>query len=195
MGKTTAWLNAYVMREFFHFMPNQVENITSIRESLFCHKENARRYAGLYGETVFAIFAWEYESLMEDMALFIKQVNGIQFLHWIDDFTPGLFKRATLSLKLPTHHFPKAGHHLRRYLQDKYVPVNLLRVQDGYKFDVPKKARQKRIFYKGSFIQNDTFFLGEIVISQKFDLRDYLKSFAEPFWSDEAVVEVKNLEF
>jgi hypothetical protein len=129
------------------------------------------------------------------MALFLEQVNGIQFLYWIDDFTPGLFRRAALSLQLPTHHFPKAGHHLRHYLQDKYVPVNLRRVQDGYTFDVPKKARQKRIFYKGSFTQDDTFFRGEIVISQKFDLRDYLKSFAEPFYVDEAVVEVKDLEF
>ena len=55
VGKSPAWLNAWVMRVLLQAMPNQLENITLVKERLFSTSENQRRYAGLYGETVFAI--------------------------------------------------------------------------------------------------------------------------------------------
>ena len=194
VGKDFSWFNAWVMREFLQAMPDQVENIIAVRESLFSHKENVRRYTGLYGETVFSIYAWDYDALMEDMAHRMNQTAGIRFLRWVDDYSPGVFKRASLTITLPTSHFPEAGHQLRRYLQDHYLPVNLRRTEEGYTYDLSKKALQKRILFAGSFIQNDTIFKGNLVVSSKFDLRDYLKSFTEPYWIDEAAVFVQDLE-
>jgi hypothetical protein len=79
-------------------------------------------------------------------------------------------------------------------LQAQYVPVNLRRLQQGYAFDLSKKALQKRILYDGSFVEDETSFRGNLVVSPKFHLRDYLQSFADPYWYNEANVEVKNLE-
>ena len=75
------------------------------------------------------------------------------------------------------------------------MPVNLHRTPEGYTFDLSKKALQKRTLYAGSFSQDKVTFRGDFVVSRKFDLRDYLQSFADPYWFEEAIVEVKNLEF
>jgi hypothetical protein len=193
-GKNPEWLNAWVMRAFFQAMPNQVENIIAIKESLFSTKVNSRRYAGLYGQTVFSIYAWDLKALAEDMVLQSKRLTGIRFINWLDSYSPGEFQRAVFTMQLPANHFPKAGHQLRRYLQAQYVPVNLRRTPEGYAFDISKKALQKRVIFSGSFTQDEVAFLGEFTVSSKFNVRDFLQSFAEPYWIDEAIIEVKNLE-
>ncbi len=194
VGTTPAWLNAWMMRVLLQAMPNQVENIILVRESLFSTKENLRRYAGLYGETVFSIYAWDAEALTVEIALATSTIEGARFMGWVKDFIPGTFQRAALSITLPAHHFPNAGQQLRRHLQDQYVPVNLRRTQEGYTFDLSKKALQKRIVYAGSFSQNNKAFQVNLVVSRKFNLKAYLQSFEEPYWYNEATVEVKDLE-
>ncbi|TFG73006.1 MAG: radical SAM protein [Anaerolineales bacterium] len=195
IGKSPAWLNAWVMRILLQAIPNQVENITLVRESLFSTRENLRRYAGLYGETVFAIYAWDVEAVTAGLVSTVSDMKGVRFLRWVNAFEPGTFQRAGLSITLPATHFPDAGQQLRRYLQDQYVPVNLRRIEDGYEFDIPKKALQKRIVYAGSFLQTSSTHCSKLVVSGKFDLMAYLQSFADPYWYNEAVVEVNDLEF
>lgn len=194
VGKTPAWLNAWVMRALLQAMPNQVENITLVRESVFGTKENIRRYTGLFGETVFSIYAWDVEALTAGLALTTSHIEGVRFMRWLNDFTPGTFQRAGLSITLPARHFPNAGQQLRRYLQDQYVPVNLRRTEEGYAFDISKKALQKRIVYAGNFSETRTTYYSHLVVSTKFNLLAYLQSFADPYWVNEAMVEVSDLE-
>lgn len=194
-GKTSAWVNAWVMRTVLNAIPSQLENLLLVKESLFGTKENSRRYAGLYGETVFALYAWDTDVLKDTLMENATALAELRFIRWLDDFTPGAFERATLTLVLPTRHFPEAGHQLRRYLQEQYVPVNLRRTDGGYLFDVPKKALQKRMLYAGQFSQDDACFQCEITVSPKFDLKGYLQSFDDPYWAEEARVEVSALTF
>ena len=72
--------------------------------------------------------------------------------------------------------------------------MNLRRTPEGYIFDLSKKALQKRTMYAGSFSQNEDVFRGEFVVSRKFNVRDYLQSFADPYWTNEAIIEVKDLD-
>jgi hypothetical protein len=120
--------------------------------------------------------------------------NGVTFLGWLEDYQPGTFDRANIRLTLPTLHFPDAGRRLRRFLQDAYVPVNLRRMETGYRFDVPKKARKKRVLLAGHFAQDPEVFEAKLVVTPKFDMKAYLASF--PSWerSLEAQIEVLELE-
>jgi hypothetical protein len=141
-----------------------------------------------------ALKAWDLPALGRVLAPGDAMPNGVTFLGWLEDYQPGTFDRANIRLTLPTLHFPDAGRRLRRFLQDAYVPVNLRRMETGYRFDVPKKARKKRVLLAGHFAQDPEVFEAELVVTPKFDMKAYLASF--PSWerSLEAQIEVLELE-
>ena len=149
-----------------------------------------------------ALEAWDVpalgRSLQEGEALpFVPRGaahGAMRFEGFLEGFEPGSFERARLHLLLDAGHFPNAGRRLRAYLQDRYVPVNLRGVDDGYVFDIPEKARKKRVLFAGSFLETDGQFELDLVVSPKFDLVDYLTSFTEPGRYREAQVEVVSLE-
>jgi hypothetical protein len=117
----------------------------------------------------------------------------VRFLGFLDAFEPGSFDRARLHLSLDAAHFPDAGRQLRTYLQGKYVPVNLRGTEGGYLFDIPPKARKKRVLFEGGFSETGGRFDLDLVVSPKFDVVDYVKSFTEPGRYREALVEVVQL--
>ncbi len=119
--------------------------------------------------------------------------GNVRFLGFLDEFEPGSFDRARLHLSLDAVHFPDAGRQLRTYLQGKYVPVNLRGTGGGYLFDIPPKAKKKRVLLEGKFSETDGRFDLNLVVSPKFDVVDYLKSFTEPGRYREALVEVVQL--
>ncbi len=137
----TAWRNAYVIRSLLAAHPLHV-TLLSVRESLFATKGLASRYSGLYGETVFALKAWDAHILGQVLAAGDELPGGTRFLGFVDEFTPGVFERMHLHLTLPSEHFPEAGLRLREYLQTEYVPVNIRGTAGGYVLDIPEKARK-----------------------------------------------------
>jgi hypothetical protein len=189
-----AWRDALVMRSLLAFDPALVDNLLSVRERCFTAGDLARRYPPLYGEMVVALKAWDLPALGRALASAEALANGVRFLGWLDDYEPGTFDRARIRLTLPSEHFPDAGRRLRRFLQDAYVPVNLRRMETGYRFDVPKKARKKRVLLAGHFVQGAEVFEAELTVTPKFDMQAYLDSF--PGWgrSLEAQIEVLELE-
>ncbi len=192
-GAEPAWLNALVMRCLLAAHPELTENLLSVRESLFTTKLHAGRYAGLYGQTVVGIKAWDSPEVEGAFAPGTELPGGVRFLRFLDTFEPGAFERMTVRLRLPLVHFPDAGRQLRRYLQAQYVPVNLRGVDDGYRFDIPEKALRKRVLLAGGFQETDGYLDAELVVSPKFDLVGYLRSFPDPARYREARAEVCHL--
>jgi len=197
-----AWLNAYLMRSLLARFPDLASNLLSVQESLFTTRANAPRYAGLYGETVVALKAWDRQALGQTLQMAPAAPaaappqalpGDVRFLGFLDAFEPGSFDRARLHLALDAVHFPDAGRQLRTYLQGKYIPVNLRGAGGGYMFDIPLKAKKKRVLFEGKFSQTDGRFDLNLVVSPKFDVVDYLKSFTEPGRYREALVEVVQL--
>ena len=61
-------------------------------------------------------------------------------------------------------------------------------------FDIPPKAKKKRVLFEGGFSETDGRYELDLVVSPKFDVVDYLKSFTEPGRYREAHVEVVRLD-
>jgi hypothetical protein len=100
-----------------------------------------------------------------------------------------------LSLTLPVAHFPDAGQQLRDVLRTAYIPCNLRREGDGYRFDLPAKALKKRVLFQGRYEEVDDRYRIELQVSPKFDLLGYLRSFGAPERYRRAEVAVSELEW
>ncbi len=193
-----AWVHALLMRSLLAAHPAWADNLLSAQEALFTTRANAPRYAGIYGETVIALKAWEPTTLVEELVADADLPGGVRVLGPLDDFEPGSFERARMRLALGGSHFPDAGRALRRYLQDQYVPANLRGMgpdgASGYAFDLSTKALKKRVLFEGNFREVEGRYEIEVVVSPKFDLVDYLRSFSTPGRYREARVEVVSLD-
>jgi len=194
-GTASAWRNAWVLQQLLAQYPELADNLLAVQESLFSTKDNARRYVGMYGESIFALKAWDTAALATTLMPSTGDTAELQFLAWVDTFTPGQFRRMQIDLVLPSVHFPNAGPQLRKFLQAKYVPVNLRRVGAGYVFDIPAKARKKKVLFEGEFRQNKVNFAARLVVGPKFDVVGYLRSFDGPNYSREALVKISGLLF
>ncbi|HOT92816.1 MAG TPA: radical SAM protein [Anaerolineae bacterium] len=198
-GRDPAWLSGWVMQSLLAQYPDLLDNLLSVEESLFTTKDNRRRYAGLYGETIFALKAWDTVKLAEvlsgenPVSCLPSTVSPLRFLGWLDSFVPGTFTRMELALTLPSAYFPDAGPQLRRFLHAAYAPVNIRRAEAGYVFDIPEKTLKKKMLLAGEFAQDETRFAARLVVGPKFELLDYLRSFPEPERWREARMEVMAL--
>jgi hypothetical protein len=177
-GALPAPLNATVFRGLLARHPELVENLLSVRESLFTISSNDRRYPPMTGETVYALKAWDVEAVLatlehrsrafhsapstdntpRGMETAPTYVAGeFQIVGPAEGFTPGTFTRLQLEMHLPAAHFPAPRAHLERYLRDAYLPYSLRREeprQGGearYRFDVPSKGIRKKIVFGGAF--------------------------------------------
>ncbi len=191
-GASPAWINAWVTQCLFRAHPHLAEQVLSVREALFSTKAHRRRYVGMYGEAVFAVRAWAPDALAVVEA---GWGDDVRFLGWVDDFTPGHFRQMEIVLNLPVVHFPRAGDHLRRYLQAAHLPVNLRREGEGYRLDLSRKALKKRVVLAGHVVMADGSWRLRLTVTPKFDLVDFLRSFPGEDRHREARVEVVRLHF
>ena len=100
-----------------------------------------------------------------------------------------------IDMTLPVDWFPDAGERLRDYLRDSYVACNLRREGQGYRLDLPPKARKKRVLFDGEFEEVEGQFFARLVVGPKFDLLGFLKSFPQPERYRNAEVVVSALEW
>ncbi len=205
-GALAPWRNAWAMRSLLRAYPEQVENLLAAQEALFsCAAHRDHFDLGLYGETVFALKAWDAGGLQAALSEAIADAgvllpSGIQILELLERFDPEALERITLALSLPSAHFPEAGQHLRDFLHAAYVPANVRRVGgDGappaYRFDLSEKVLKKRVIFSGEYAQDGALFHAHLVVSPKFDLIGFLRSFDAPDRYREARVEVLALAF
>jgi len=195
-GVTPEWLNAWVLRRLLSADPALTDKLLAARESLFTTRENRDRYTQLYGETIFALTAWDAEGLRASL----KRLEGIAtpeltYLGVAEGYEPGSFRRMRLELTLPAPYFPAAGQRLRDFLREKYVPVNVRREGAGYRFDLPAKALKKKALFAGTYTQTEESCSLQLRVGPKFDLRGFLRAFGESARYRQSRVAVHDLEW
>lgn len=174
------WLNAWAMRRLLNDYPELLDNLLSVEEALFTVGENADRLAGLYGETVFALEAWDTDDVIWELTA--PEATSAQeggFLEFLPGFEPGIFRQLQMTLTLPLDRFPNAGRRLRDFLRESYVPVNVRREGRRYHFDLSRKALKKRVLLGGSYMQDEENFVASLQVGPKFDLVGFLRSFGD----------------
>jgi hypothetical protein len=177
-GTTPAYLNAFVFREILARYPELTETLLSVRESLFTHPMNDRRFPTMSGETVFAVKAWDAAALGHILADPRWQAGDhIRVVRLAEKFVPGTFTRLHLDLHLPAEHFSEPRRVLERYLRDAYLPYSLRREGSRYRFDVPKKGLKKKVILSGWFEASEEGFGASLDIGTRFDLVGFLREF------------------
>lgn len=174
-GAAPEWMNAWVLRSLLAAWPELTDNLLSAQESLFTARQNRARYPTFYGETVFALRAWDQEALRRALTGG-GRAEGVEFLSFVQDFTPGCFRQARLLITLPAAHFPDAGARLVEFLRAAYVPCNARRQGAVYQLDLPARALKKNVLLEGCYGEEGAFFRAELLVSPKFDAGGFLRS-------------------
>ncbi len=179
--KSPEWMSAYLMRQLLAWLPDEVENILSLRESLFYYGELEARLGGVTGWTVFALKAWDNAQFLKALSPFSEQTeNGLQILG--DDFTEGTFSRASLHVELPTQLFPKSANVLAKFLQEQYCPCNLRKTETGTLLEISDKGLKKKQIFSATIETNGSMTVLNLEIGKHFDLLSFLKQFPHGDW-------------
>ena len=179
-GVAPAFLNAFVFREILARYPELTDNLLSVRESLFTHPLNDRRFPTMSGETVCALKAWDAASLEHALAEPRWQAGDhVRVIQLAEGFVPGTFTRLHLDLHLPAEHFSEPRRTLEHYLRDAYLPYSLRREGNRYRFDVPNKGLKKKVVLGGWFEASEEGFDASLDIGPRFDLMAFLAGFGE----------------
>lgn len=172
-GVFPEFLNALVFRQLLAAAPDLVENLLSVRESLFTVSPNHRQFPTLGGESVFALRAWDAEKLRETLAGLSNLGEGVEVLGPVEGFTPGVFTAAWLEVALPLA-FAEGRAALERYLREAYVPFSLRREDDRYRLEVSPKGAKKRVLFGGWLAPGPEGFRAELQFGPKFNLQEWL---------------------
>jgi hypothetical protein len=192
-GASAEFLNAFVFREIIARCPELVDNLLSVRESLFAVRPNVGRFPGMSGETVFALKAWDIDEI-ETMFLSLRlQKNLVSAAH---DFEPGVFSRLRLEVRLPGEFFPDPRARLEAYLRGVYVRYSVRREGGGYRFDVAHKALKKKVLFGGFFeTREGDEFAASLDVGPRFDLMAFLRTFGGKGRHHYAQVRVSEIEW
>jgi hypothetical protein len=195
-GTAPAFANAVVFKELLSRYPEMLGDLLLVRESLFSTKPNHRRFPNVSGETVFGIKAWDEKLLQSALADASGHTGGgFEILGPAEGFVPGHFSRLHLDTYLPTQFFPKPRIRLEEYLRSAYLPYSLRRENDGYRFDLPKKALKKRLLYEGTIQPTQSGLLASLDVGVKFDLGALIATFGSPELARHASVQVSAIEW
>jgi hypothetical protein len=195
-GTLPEFLNGFVFKELLTRYPDLVDNLLAVRESLFTVRPNERRFPAVYGETVFALKAWDVEALQHTLADAREHSGtGFQIVGPAEGFTPGEFARLHLELHLPDEFFPEPQAQLERYLRSTYLPYSLRREGAGYRFDLPRKALKKRVLFDGFFETQEDGFSASLNVGPKFDLGTFLQTAGGENLFRHARVQVSELQW
>ncbi|MCD4739048.1 MAG: hypothetical protein K8R89_07290, partial [Anaerolineae bacterium] len=178
-GVEPAWLNAWVFRYLLRTYPALAENLLAVQERLFTTADLQSQYGSWYGETVFALKAWDVDDLLWELSGPVETTPlASAYLGVAVDFEPGNFRQLRLNFALPAGQFPAAGRRLRAYLQANHLPNNVRREGEHYHFELVEKALKKHLLLAGSYRETGETFQADLLVGPKFDLRGYLSSFS-----------------
>lgn len=189
-------LNALVFQEILARYPDLVDDLLAVRESLFTVRPNDRRFPAVYGETVFALKAWDVEALQHTLTDAREHTGkGFEIVGPVEGFTPGEFTKLHLDVHLPADFFPEPRARLEEVLRSAYLPYSLRREGDGYRFDLTKKALKKRILFEGYIEEREGGFRASLDAGPKFDLGAFLRAFGAEGLARHAQVRVSGIEW
>ncbi|MEA3340494.1 MAG: hypothetical protein U9R15_11060, partial [Chloroflexota bacterium] len=190
-GVRPEFLDGFVFKELLARYPELLDNLLTVRESLFALPPNDSRFPIVSGETIFALKAWDAEALKISQG----QGSGFEILGPAEGFTPGVFTRLHLDVHLPARLFPEPRARLEQYLRSAYAPYSLRREGDRLHFDLPRKAIKKKILFDGFFeVQKDGFW-ASLEIGPKFDLAAFLRTFGGETLFRHAQAHVSEIEW
>ena len=180
-GVLPEFVNAFVFREILTCYPELVDNLLSVRESLFTIRPNDSRFPSVVGgETIFALKAWNAEVL--EAGFFPKNlVSGFEIIGPAEGFTPGVFTGLRLDVHLPGDIFPEPRVRLEEYLRSAYLRYSLRRDGARYCFDLPRKSLKKKLVFGGFFepyeSEGGEGLFASLDVGPKFDLLAFLRTF------------------
>ncbi len=197
-GVLPEFLNAFVLREIVTRYPELVDNLLSVRESLFTLRPNDRQFPSVSGETIFAFKAWDVREL--ETGFFDEQsgknpVSGVEIIELADGFAPGTFTKLHLDINLPGDLFPEPRARLEEYLRGAYVRYSVRREEGRYRFDLPAKTLKKKVIFSGFFETRENEFVASLDVGPKFDLMAFLQTFDGKGLHYHAQVQVSEIEW
>jgi hypothetical protein len=183
-GGSPEWLNAWMLARLLERRPALLDNLLSVRETLFAGLGPRDRFPPWHGRSVFALTAWEPEALAaalqdgpgEGIGLPAPEVAEIR-----------------LRIYLPERFFPRAEERLAEYLASEHAPATARRVGLDLVLEPGARALKRKVLLAGVVRPDGQGVRAELTVGPRFRLRRYLDLFSEPEAWRRALVEVLGL--
>ncbi len=193
-GTHPSFLNAYAMRALLQLRPELIDNLLTVRESLFTVRPLSERFPPPGGETVLGLKGWDTAALRQVLEeLTASQTPHMQVLGLLDEFTPGTFTQARLHLHLPAEAFAEPRYHLEQHLRASYLPYSLRRRGERYHIEVPPRGHKKKLLFGGWFTVDRHGLKAELEIGPRFNLLSFLRRFDLPVPELKATIVMSHL--
>jgi radical SAM superfamily enzyme YgiQ (UPF0313 family) len=203
-GTRPEFINALVLKGLLGCCPDLVDNLLSVRESLFTQRPMDRRFPAVSGETVCGLRAWDVEALELALRAGAREGtgdSGFEIVGPIEGFAPGAFTKLHLDVHLPAQFFPEPRARLESYLRSVYVPYSLRREGERLRFELARKALKKKILL-GGFMEpyaegddGEEGLFASLDVGSKFDLGALLGTFDGKRLALQARVHVSQIEW
>ncbi len=177
-GVAPAWLNAFVFRRLISLLPDQSDNVISVKEQLFTVGDNMERFGIHGGETVLAIHAWDRDVLLKSLSEALSETGSdLAFLSVIEGFVPGIFRHASADITVRADSPGSAAGQLAAFARKANLSMGLRRDGATYKLEVHGNAAKRSHLIGGSYSEAGGVFMAHLEIGPKFHLRNLLASF------------------
>jgi radical SAM superfamily enzyme YgiQ (UPF0313 family) len=197
-GACPEWLNAWMMREMLATHPCLVDNLLTIRESIFYHDSNRERWRCWFGKTVIAIRGLELSSIKKVLEDTVATPGSGPATLTIEDFPelfqPGRFQWSQLVVCKPRASFSQAMDQFSDYLRSEHIPATVVRSGSGYNLVIAAKYWKKGIVFSGSVIESGDGWEAELIVGPKFDLSGLLKALAGRTQEAQLSVEIREVQ-
>jgi hypothetical protein len=153
-GASSQWSNAWMMREVLAAYPLLVDNLLSIRESIFSRDSNGEGWFHWFGATAIAVQGSDLSALKRVLEEGSAAPDSRSPAFSIDGFPerikPGRYSSLRLMLSTSLLLYAEATERLSQYLRLEHIPATAVRNSFGYEFQIAPKYRRKGIMYAGS---------------------------------------------
>lgn len=178
-GVDREWLSSAFMRDFFKMFPRQLDNLLSAEESMFTLARGNSGKVPFYGETVFALKAWDVELIREDLNSGCQEGVGLfGAIHEVhEDYTAGKYKSAEISFSCSQAVIPDADRVLSEFLRAHHINFTLLRMEHGYGFEVANKKRARELIAGASYSLAEGVYSFRVTVGPRCDLNALYQAF------------------
>lgn len=184
-GLGREWTEAWLMRTIFEARPDLVDNVLSVRECMIEDSGVFGPATGWFGWTVFAITAWDPQSL-EALPAALPEV----FQAAGSDVLPGTLTSLRAAVDLPASLFPDPVSRLASFLRDSHCPVTTARDGAGMALLPADRSLKKKMLVKARFDPSEGGQRLWIELGPKLKLGDFFESFGAPGASRAVAVDV-----
>jgi hypothetical protein len=190
-GGSPEWLNAWMLAYLLRLHPTLLENLLSVRETLFAGQSPSDRFPPWHGRSVFALTAWEPEALAA--ALQDGPPGHAGATPSAPSAQPPEVAEIRLRLELPERFFPRAAERLAEYLASEHAPATARRLGRDLVLEPGARALKRKVLQAGVVRPDGQGVRAELTVGPRFRLRRYLELFPEPEAWRRALVEVLGL--